>query len=409
MTVLVAGAGIGGLVAALSLHQTGVGVRVFEQARRIEPLGVGINVLPHAVRELFELGLAEPLLKESVQTAALTFLNRHGQMIWSEPRGRAAGYHWPQLSIHRGRLQAILLAAARERLGADGMVTGHALEDWNDNGDGVTARFTNGAVAKGSLLIGADGIHSAMRRRFAPGEGPPRWNGAILWRGLSAMPAFAPGPAMFMCGHEWQKFVCYPILLEEGRALVNWIAELKFDAGHEWRREDWNRAGQLDSFLPKFMSWDFSQFNVPEIIRAAPQCFEFPMVDRDPLAQWTHGRATLLGDAAHPMYPIGSNGASQAVLDGRHLARAINDLGETHDALLAYEAERRPPTAKIVAANRANMAETFMQLVEDRAPQGFANIEDVMSTDEIAGMMAGYKHLAGFDKDTLNARAPIVR
>jgi 5-methylphenazine-1-carboxylate 1-monooxygenase len=408
MTVLIAGAGIGGLAAALSLHQIGVDAIVYEAVPKIEALGVGINVLPHAARELFELGLEEPLLRESVQTAELAFLNRHGQRIWSEARGRAAGYRWPQLAIHRGRLQAILLDAARNRLGAGRIVAGEALESFSETDGGVIAKFRNGAEARGGLLIGADGIHSAVRRAFHPEEGPPKWNGAILWRGLSEMPEFKPGPAMFMCGHERQKFVCYPISLRDGRASVNWIAELKFAADHEWSREDWNRQGALSSFLPKFETWSFEGFSAPDIIRAAPRCFEFPMVDRDPLDRWTRGRATLLGDAAHPMYPIGSNGASQAILDARVLAREIKTRGETPEALESYEAERRPATSEIVAANRANMAEKFMQLVEDRAPDGFARVDDTMSPDEIAGMMAGYKRLAGFDKDTLNARAPIV-
>ena len=243
MTVVIAGAGIGGLAAALSLHQIGVDAVVLEAVPKIEALGVGINVLPHAARELFELGLETPLLRDSVQTAELRFLNRHGQLIWREARGRAAGYNWPQLSIHRGRLQAILLDAARERLGADHIFAGEPLERFTAVEGGVTAICKSGREFHGGVLIGADGIHSMVRRSFHPEEGAPKWNGAILWRGLTEMPAFKPGATMFMCGNEWQKFVCYPIALADGRALVNWIAELKFAADHDWRREDWNRRG----------------------------------------------------------------------------------------------------------------------------------------------------------------------
>jgi 2-polyprenyl-6-methoxyphenol hydroxylase-like FAD-dependent oxidoreductase len=412
MTVIIAGAGIGGLTAALSLNQAGVDVVVCESVARLEPLGVGINVLPHAARELYELGLECAFVQGCVKTEELVFLNKHGQMIWSEPRGLAAGYCWPQISIHRGRLQAILLETARQRLGEERILCGCAVAGWDEDSRGVQVRLEgrDGSVRTiaGSLLIGADGIHSRIRREFYPDEGPPCWNGAILWRGVSQIPVFAPGPRMFMAGHEWQKFVCYPIDLTPGRAVVNWIAELKFSPDYEWRREDWNRQGQFESFLPRYEGWSFGWLDVPGIIRAAERCFEFPMVDREPLPRWSQGRVTLLGDAAHPMYPIGSNGASQAILDGRVLAREIRSKGETAEALAAYEAERRPPTAKIVAANRANQAEKFMQLVEDRAPGGFRAIEDVMPRAEIEVMMAEYKRLAGFDRDTLNARPPLL-
>jgi 2-polyprenyl-6-methoxyphenol hydroxylase-like FAD-dependent oxidoreductase len=417
MTILIAGGGIAGLTAALSLHQIGVDCRVFETVSTPQPLGVGINLLPHAVRELSDLGLRQALAETAIPTAELAYYNKHGQRIWSEARGAAAGYNWPQFSIHRGALQLILLEAARERLGAQRILTGHHLAGWEETGAGVRAHFVDRRTnlrlldAEGELLIGADGIHSVVRRMLYPNEGGPIWNGAVLWRGTTLGRPFLTGRSMIMAGHEFQKFVAYPIsrLAEErGEAVINWIAERKFRPDHSWRREDWNRAGDVADFLPQFAGWRFDWLDVPAVIQAADRCFEYPMVDRDPLDHWTFGRATLLGDAAHPMYPIGSNGASQGILDARVLAREIRRVGPTPEALLAYEAERRPATGRIVVANRANGPEQVMQLVEQRAPDGFVRIEDVLTPAELEGTAAGYKQIAGFDKDALNARGPIV-
>ena len=418
MTVLIAGGGIAGLTLALSLHQIGVDCRVFESTDSIQPLGVGINILPHAVRELTELGLQDQLAATAIPTAELAYFSKRGQRIWSEPRGLAAGYNWPQFSIHRGELQMILLDAVRQRLGADSVATGHHLTGWAETASGIRAQFLNRRTgepagnADGSVLIAADGIHSAVRARLYPNEGPPIWNGAILWRGVTQADPFLTGRSMIMAGHEFQKFVAYPIsraAADQGKATINWIAERKFPRDRAWRREDWNRAGQLGDFLPQFADWRFDWLNVPAVIQAAEQCYEYPMVDRDPVDRWTFGRTTLLGDAAHAMYPIGSNGASQGILDARVLARELRTHGPTERALLAYEAERRPATSKIVLANRGNGPEQVMQLVEQRARDGFARIEDVLSSDELEGTAAGYKRIAGFDIEALNTRASIVR
>jgi 5-methylphenazine-1-carboxylate 1-monooxygenase len=411
MAVLIIGAGIAGLTTALSLHQIGVEARVFESVETIEPLGVGINTLPHAVRELTELGLADKLAATAIPTAELAYYSKQGKLIWTEPRGRAAGYNWPQFSVHRGALQMLLLEAARERLGADRIVTGHTLAGWEDTGDTIRASFINRrsgekVAAQGELLLAADGIHSTVRATLVPDEGPPVWKGAILWRGVTRGSTFLTGRTMAMIGHEHQKFVCYPISNTE--PVVNWIAELKFQSDYQWRREDWNRRGNFADFLPLFESWRFDWLDIPALVRGADRCYEYPMVDRDPLERWTFGRVTLLGDAAHPMYPIGSNGASQAILDARVLTREIRTHGTTEAALHAYEAERRSATSKIVLANRANGPDQVMQLVEERAPHGFARIEDILTTGELEDVAAGYKRVAGFDKDALNGRASIV-
>jgi 2-polyprenyl-6-methoxyphenol hydroxylase-like FAD-dependent oxidoreductase len=416
MTVLVAGGGIGGLTVALSLHQIGVPVRVFESVTELKAVGVGINVLPHACRELIDLGLLDRLEQTGIRTKELAYFSKHGKPIWSEPRGIEAGYRWPQISIHRGTLHQLLLDAARERIGPDNILTGHHLTDWTETADGVTARFTgrDGKSAgdyQGALLIGADGIHSAMRGKLYPQEGPPIWNGRILWRGVTDGAPFLSGRTMIMAGHETLKFVCYPIdnaATERGKPVINWIAERHLPPDYQWRREDYNRQGKLEEFLPWFEDWKFDWLDVPGLIRNARYCFEYPLVDRDPLDKWTFGHVTLLGDAAHPMYPIGSNGASQAILDARVLTREIAAKGETQAALEAYEAERRPATTQLVLLNRGNGPEQVMQLVEERAPNGYNVVTEVLSQQELEGIAANYKRVAGFQVDALNAKPPIV-
>lgn len=412
--ILIIGGGIAGLTTALSLHQIGVTCRVYESVVTPRPLGVGINVLPHAVRELTELGLLDKLAEIGVKTAELAYFNKLGQPIWAEPRGLGAGYNWPQISVHRGRLQMMLLDAVHDRLGKDAVLTGHHLQSWEQTGGGVRARFTgNGqrlADAEGDLLIAADGIHSVVRKSLYPDEGPPVWKGVILWRGVARVRPYLTGRTMAMVGHASQKFVAYPIEAPgpDGLVLTNWIAERTFSPDYVWRREDWNRGGKLEDFLPQFADWRYDWLDIPALVRGADGCFEYPMVDRDPLDRWSFGRVTLTGDAAHAMYPIGSNGASQAILDARVLTREIQRLGAVPAALEAYEAERRPATTKIVRANRAQGPDEILEIVEQRAPDGFVRVEDVLTRADLEGIAGRYKQLAGFDKDVLNARGPIV-
>jgi 2-polyprenyl-6-methoxyphenol hydroxylase-like FAD-dependent oxidoreductase len=418
MTILIAGGGIGGLTLALSLHQIGVPAKVFESVPELKPLGVGINVLPHAVRELIEFGLEDRLDASGMRTKELAYFSKRGQPIWSEPRGLDAGYKWPQFSIHRGTLQQILLDAAIERLGPENIRTSHHLASWTETADGVRAEFIDKATGKpagaceGALLIAADGIHSAIREKLYPQEGPPIWNGRILWRGVTPARAFLSGRTMIMAGHEVLKFVCYPISREpdaDGHHQINWVAERHMPPTYQWRREDYNRTAKLEEFLPWFESWNFDWLDVPGLIRNCPRAYEYPLVDRDPLDRWTFGRVTLLGDAAHPMYPIGSNGASQAILDARVLTREILALGQSEAALAAYEAERRPATTDLVLLNRRNGPEQVMQLVEERAPDGYEVVTDVLSRQELEDIAANYKRVAGFQVEALNAKPLIVQ
>jgi len=418
MTVLIAGGGIGGLTLALSLHQIGIPARVFESVPALKPLGVGINVLPHAVRELIELGLLDWLDTAGVRTSELAYFSKHGKPIWSEPRGLEAGYNWPQFSIHRGTLQQILLDAATMRLGAENILTSHHLAGFTETANSVRADFIDKATGRpagsyeGDILIAADGIHSAVREKLYPQEGPPIWNGRILWRGITAADAFLTGRTMIMAGHEVLKFVCYPISKApdaSGKYQINWVAERHMPPTYQWRREDYNRTARLEEFSPWFADWKFDWLDVSGLIRDCAQAYEYPLVDRDPLPRWTFGKVTLMGDAAHPMYPVGSNGASQAILDARVLTREILARGPTDAALLAYEAERRPATTDLVMLNRRNGPEQVMQLVEERAPNGYDVVTDVLSQQELEDIAANYKRVAGFQVEALNAKPPIVQ
>lgn len=413
--VAIVGGGIGGLAMALQCERRGIECLVFEATERIEPLGVGINLLPHSVKILAALGLQDELLATGIETAELAFFNRHGQAIWREPRGIAAGYDFPQVSIHRGELHLLLYRHAVARLSADRVLTGHALKRFDIGASGGPAsavfesRRTGEEVTRveADLLIGADGIHSTVRAAFFPDEGPPKYSGRVLWRGTCTAPPFLTGRSMMQAGHATQKAVVYPIsrkIYEDtGSNLTNWIMELAVP-GDTPPRQDWSRKVDKSVFAGPFAGWKWDWLDVPALIENGGPAWEYPMCDRDPLPRWSHGRATLLGDAAHPMYPIGSNGAAQAILDTESLANALADGPDIPHALSRYEDERRETTGRIILANRGNGPDQIMQLAEERAPNGFAHIHEVIPQAELEAIAARYKLTAGFAKTQVNAR-----
>jgi 5-methylphenazine-1-carboxylate 1-monooxygenase len=418
MKIAIAGAGIGGMSLALSLLDAGISdVELFESASSIKELGVGINVLPHATRELAELGLLDELYATAIPTAELAYYSRHGQRIWSEPRGLAAGYNWPQFSIHRGELLRILHAALEARLGAARIHTGHHLAAFGERDERVWADFVgrSSGAARGrveaDLLIGCDGVHSVVRHQLYPDEGPPKWNGITMWRGVTVGKPFLGGRTMIMAGHFARRAVVYPISRhreQQGEALINWVAEFKTAADQPMPLQDWEHRAQAEEAVAPFTGYRFDFLDVPAMIRGAEAIYRYPMVDRDPLPTWDFGRITLLGDAAHPMYPVGSNGASQAIIDARVLARELALQPSVPAAVTAYDAARRPATAAVVLANRNVGPEKCMELVDQRAPDGFTDLPAVISQQELEDISRSYKQTAGFDPNVLNNRPSLT-
>jgi 2-polyprenyl-6-methoxyphenol hydroxylase-like FAD-dependent oxidoreductase len=425
MRVIVAGAGIGGLAAALSLHAAGIGAVVIDAAAVLRPLGVGINVMPHAVRELTELGLGAELAAAGIPTAEMVHFDRHGHRIWGFASGTNAGYRWPQYSIHRGELQMILLAAVRARLGPGAVRTGTAFASFAETGSAVEVRVRDRAsgtfsVLSGDVLVGADGLYSGVRAQLHPGEPPPRWGGIMMWRGVTEGTPFLTGRTVAVAGtNAALKFVAYPISRQaerHGRALINWVAEAARPgfppSGPGRSRADWNRAGRARDVLPWFADWKFGWLDVPALITGAPQILEYPMVDRDPLPAWGAGRVTLLGDAAHPMYPVGANGGSQAVVDARvlawWLARARAAGGSPAGGLAAYEAARLETVNAIVLACRDMPADRLLATVSARAPDGFGRIEEVLSAAELAAFDGAYRATTLPDVTALNSRPSLT-
>ena len=406
--VIIVGAGIGGLTLGLTLHQAGIECRIFESVPELRAIGVGINLLPHATRELASLGLEAELARVAIETRDATFFNRFGQLIYQEPLGRAAGYEHPQFSIHRGDLQMVLLEAFRARAGADRVVSNaHCLGVVQDE-RGVTVSFSDGpggkqrSTMRGSVAIACDGINSAVRKQFFPDEGEPRYSGVNMWRGVTRWKPILSGASMVRAGWlSHGKMVIYPIRAagDDGLQLVNWVGEIETP---NYRKRDWNRTGSLADFIGAFADWHFDWLDVPAFIRAADSVLEFPMVDQDPLPRWSFGRVTLLGDAAHPMVPRGSNGAGQAMLDCRALTAALSEHRDPVAALAAYEKQRLEATTRVVLTNRTNPPDAILREVFLRTKdRPFAEIDDVISREELAALSEGYKRIAGYSKDAL--------
>jgi 2-polyprenyl-6-methoxyphenol hydroxylase-like FAD-dependent oxidoreductase len=405
MTVLIAGAGIGGLTAALMLHQRGIKCLVIEQASQVREVGVGINTLPHSIAELSALGLLDRLDAVGLRTRELRYLSRTGQEIWRELRGMHAGHEHPQFSIHRGRLQKVLLDAAIERMGPNAVLTGLSLAGFVQDDAGVTAHFTDtrdglsSRSFRGEVLVCADGIHSVGRRQFYPHEGPPSWQGVVMWRGATEWPVWEDGETMAIAGGLAGKLVLYPIAPQkDGKQLMNWVVNVRVanpDVSPP-PRESWYRMASLSRVLPYAKRFTVPGIDLEALVRASGAIYEYPMADRDALPRWTHGRVTLLGDAAHPMYPVGSNGSAQAILDARCLADLLARSEHPREALYRYELERLPKSAEVVRNNRIGGPERVIDEVEKRSPAGFDDINSVISFAEREAIVKGYAKMAGF-------------
>lgn len=409
--VIIAGGGIGGLATALTLQQIGVKFTVFEAVRELAPLGVGINIQPNAVRELYDLGIGPDALDSVGLPArewALVGLN--GNDVYSEPRGLEAGYKWPQYAVHRGRLHMLLHRVLVERAGAGVVKLGHKVTGYERNTDGsVTALIQriDGTQLReqGTILIAADGIHSAIRASMHPDQPPIHWGGAIMWRGTTLGKPIRTGASFVGLGTHRQRVVLYPISHPDpatGLAVINWIAEVVVDKDDGRYSNGWFRPVKVEDFAHHFANWTYDWLDVPDLLRRSDVAYENPMIDRDPVSTWQDGPVALMGDAAHAMYPTGSNGASQAIMDARHLGAAMLKHGVSEAALREYDQRFCGPISELVLRNRGAGPFGLLNIVDERCGGEFDNIDDVVPPEERNAFMARYKSAAGFAIDQLN-------
>jgi 2-polyprenyl-6-methoxyphenol hydroxylase-like FAD-dependent oxidoreductase len=415
--VLIAGGGIGGLVTALTLEQIGVRCHVLEAVREMRPLGVGINLQPNAVRELYDLGIsAADLDRVGVPAKEWALVGLNGNDIYAEPRGLLAGYKWPQYAVHRGRFHMLLHDTFIARAGSSALSLGKRVVGYERKASGGVIALIEDASGKrsemhGALLIGADGIHSAVRAQMHPGQPPIHWGGAVMWRGTSWAKPIRTGSSFIGLGTHRHRMVIYPISHPDpatGLAMINWIAEVTLDNSEGWKETGWFRQVKIDDFIQHFADWTWDWLDVPALIRNADIAFENPMIDRDPVPTWVHGPVALLGDAAHAMYPTGSNGASQAIVDARMLGAAMLEHGVTPAALAAYDAQLCGPISQLILRNRGAGPFGLLNMVDARCGGTFDNIDDVIPAQERADFMAGYKAAAGFAIEKLNSAASTI-
>jgi 5-methylphenazine-1-carboxylate 1-monooxygenase len=415
--VIVAGGGIGGLATALTLHQIGVRCVVFEAVPEMRPLGVGINLQPNAVRELYDLGFTQwELERVGLPAKEWALVGLNGNDIYSEPRGLLAGYNWPQFAVHRGLFHVLLYRKVVERIGPEAVRPGSRVTGYAKTADGGVTVFVEHAdgsasEAKGALLIGADGIHSAVRWQMHADQPPIHWGGAVMWRGMTWGEPIRTGASFVGLGTHRHRIVLYPISrpsAETGLSMINWIAEVTVDNSEGWKQSGWFREVDGNECLPHFKDWIWDWLDVPALIRGAANVFENPMIDRDPVPTWVDGPVVLLGDAAHAMYPTGSNGGSQAIVDARVLGAAMVAHGVTPDALAAYDAQLCGPISEVVLRNRGAGPFGLLNMVDERCGGTFDDIDAVIPPAERAAFMARYQAAAGFAKDTLNQAPPTI-
>ena len=402
MNIAIVGGGIAGLSFALGLHKRGIDCDVFEAVTDIKEIGVGITLLPHAMRELAELGLQDALEAVGIENLESVFYTQHGQYVYKEARGRHAGYTLPEIGIHRGKLHRILFDAAVSRLGADKVHTGMRCSAFSQNDNGVEIEFSNAHTqtslkVQAQIAVACDGVNSVVRAQMHP-QDALCFAGINTWRGVTVHPPILTGKSYLRIGTvEVGKMVIYPIIDNvdgKGNQLINWVAELQKPNA---AMNDWNRPGDPAVCAQIFKDWTFDFLNVPELILKADKVFEYPMVDKNALPFWTQGRVTLMGDAAHPMYPRGSNGSAQALIDARTLADQLAQHTDPKEALKAYEVLRLAPTAKVVETNR-NVPPDFiiMKAQELSGGKPFRHIDDLITQDELRQISDHYKTVAGF-------------
>jgi len=410
MKVLIAGAGIGGLTTALSLHKLGIDVTVYESVSEMRPLGVGINILPHASRELIALGLQDELDRFAIRTRSMQYFTRKGKLVISVPCGEYAGYKWPQYSLHRGEFHMMLLNTFKQRAGEDKVITGHQLAEFQQEEKGVTAVFVDPkthkvvSTAQGDILIGADGLHSNVRKQLYPNEGQPVFAGMILYRGAVKSTPYLDGESMIICGDKRLRLVSYPTsntAQKQGESQINWVAVQPF-ASDESQGEAWDKQAQTNELCEVYKDWNFDWLNVPELMAKTKEVFEFPVYDRDPLSQWTFGRVSLIGDAAHPLIPVSSSGAVHAIIDGRALAYALAKNTDPIAGLKAYEADRLKKANNVVIASRQNGPDEVLEIVNDECPEDAEDIYQYVKQERLQKVIDDFKERSGFAIEVLN-------
>lgn len=408
--VIIAGGGIAGLTLGLTLHQIGVPFIVLEAASEMRPLGVGINIQPNAVRELFDLGLdAEHLDTIGVPAQEWALVGLNGREVYAEPRGLEAGYNWPQYAVHRGQMHMLLYNTLIERAGEDAVMLDARVEGYaQTEAGGVVATLRRGdgseETLSGSLLIGADGIHSRVRAQMHPDQAPIHWGGAVMWRGTIRAKPLRTESSFVGLGTHQNRMVIYPISKtdSDGMALINWIAEVTMDNSEGWQSDSWFKEVTIDSFAHHFEEFRYDWLDVPQMLRQADCAYENPMIDRDPVDTWVDGSVALMGDAAHAMYPTGSNGASQAIVDARVLGAAMLAHGVTSMALKSYDDLLCAKVSELVLRNRSAGPFGLLNILNDRCGGIFDDIETVIPEQERKDFMAKYKAAAGFAIETLN-------
>jgi len=412
--IIISGAGISGLSLGLTCHQLGIPFQIFEKSQKIKPLGVGINIQPTAVRELAAMGLLNELEATGVKTRELAFFTKLGLEIWSEPRGLEAGYDFPQFSIHRGELQMLLYRTLINRCGTDTIKLGYEVikSQTKQNKVHVSIMDNAGKLSEisGDLCIAADGINSVLRRQLYPGEGPPLWKGVILWRGTSKSKPFRSGATMAMIGHATQRIVAYPISTPDrnGNVIINWICERKSEDTKLIQENNWNKSVKFNKFLPYFETWSYDWFDFPNMVRSSNTVLEYPMVDRNPVDNWVDGLTLLIGDAAHPTYPTGSNGGTQAILDARSLGKALIEYGSTKTALHHFQEQTLKSSNSVVLASRKSGPDTILQIVEERCGGMFETLDSVISQQELSKHSANFKSLVGLSVTQFNKQSSLL-
>lgn len=409
--VLIAGGGIAGLSLALTLHQIGVPCTVFESVRQLQPLGVGINIQPNAVRELEDLGISEAEMDQvGIPAREWALVGLNGRDIYSETRGKLAGYNWHQYAVHRGKFHLMLYRKVLERLGPDAVRLGQQVTGYRKEADGsvtalITTREGENIEERGRLLFGAEGIHSPVRAQMHPGQPPIHWGGTIMWRGTARGVPIRSGSSFVGLGTSRHRIVFYPISHpdQSGMADINWIAEQTYEAGHDWSKSGWFRPVEISEFADQFSGFVYDWLDVPDLLARSEVAYENPMIDRDPLPTWVDGPVALLGDAAHPMYPTGSNGASQAIVDARVIGRMLLDHGVNQAALAAYDTQSCEAVGGVALRNRGAGPFGLLNLVEERCGGQFDDIDAVVPPEERSAFMLNYQKAAGFARDALNA------